>query len=83
MRTIVFCLAILLTVGVSSAQDQQVQRVLTKFERFRPSERELAMYRLDWAESLDDALQRAKRERRPVVLVVIHAQYGDIHSGHC
>jgi hypothetical protein len=83
MRTIVFCLAILLTVGVSSAQDQQVQRVLTKFERFRPSERKLAMYRLDWAESLDDALQRAKRERRPVVLVVIHAQYGDIHSGHC
>ena len=83
MRQIVFCFAVLLTAGVSSAQVQQVDRVLEKFDRLRPGDRELAMYRLDWADTLDDALRRAARERRPIVLIVIHAQYGDIKSGHC
>ena len=41
------------------------------------------MYRLDWAASLEDARRRATRERRPVLLVIIHAQYGDLASGHC
>ncbi len=84
MRKIVLFLAVLLAAGVTFGQQlQQVDRVLEKFDRFRPGERELAMYRLDWADSLDDALQRAKRETRPIVLIVIHAQYGDILSGHC
>jgi hypothetical protein len=29
------------------------------------------------------AQQRARSENRPVCLVIIHARYGDITSGHC
>ncbi len=83
MRKIVFYGAVLLAASVASAQDERVDQVLAKYDDIRPSERELAMYRLDWTESLDDALRRATREARPIVLIIIHAQYGDIRSGHC
>ena len=43
----------------------------------------LSMYRLDWEESLLAAQIRGLRENRPVCLVIIHARYGDITSGHC
>jgi hypothetical protein len=82
MRIFTFCLAALLAASIASA-NEQIDRVLAKYDRIRPSEKELAMYRLDWADSLDDAQKRAAREGRPIVLIVIHAQYGDIHSGHC
>ena len=83
MRITVFCLAAVLASSIASARDEQIDRVLSKYDRIRPSERELAMYRLDWADSLDDALQRATREGRPILLIIIHAKYGDILSGHC
>ena len=83
MRKIVFYGAVLLAASVASAQDERVDQLLAKYDDIRPSERELAMYRLDWTESLDDALWRATREARPIVLIIIHAQYGDIWSGHC
>ena len=83
MRKIVFYGAVLFTASIASAQDERVDQVLAKYDDIRPSERELAMYRLDWAESLDAALRRATREARPIVLIIIHAQYGDIRSGHC
>jgi hypothetical protein len=41
------------------------------------------MYRLDWADSLTTALERSRAEKRPVMLIIIHAQYGDINAGHC
>jgi hypothetical protein len=41
------------------------------------------MYQIDWAPSLEEAQKRALREKRPVFLVIIHAQYGDLTSGHC
>jgi len=41
------------------------------------------MYRLDWVDSLADAQDLALLDNRPVCLVVIHARYGDITSGHC
>lgn len=65
------------------AQDSTARRILKDYETTRPSERDLAMYRLDWAGSLDEALERAARESRPIFLVIIHAKYGDISSGHC
>ncbi len=83
MRKIVFCLAVLLASSIASARDEQIDRILAKYDRIRPSERELAMYRLDWADSLGDALQRATREGQPILLIIIHAKYGDILSGHC
>jgi len=65
------------------AQDIDARRILKRYESARPTDRELAMYRLDWSSSLDQALERAARESRPIFLVIIHARYGDISSGHC
>ena len=74
MRSIAFFLFAVLAASIASAQDGLIDRVLAKYDSIRPSERELAMYRLDWANSLSDAQQRAGREGRPIVLIIIHAQ---------
>jgi hypothetical protein len=65
------------------AQDREVKSVLDLYEDFRPQADDLAMYQIDWAPSLEEAQKRALREKRPVFLVIIHAQYGDLTSGHC
>jgi hypothetical protein len=41
------------------------------------------MYRLDWVGTLEQALVLSKADRRPILLVIIHARYGDIVRGHC
>ncbi len=69
--------------SISVAQDENAKQILARFDALRPSANELAMYRLDWVDSLDEALQRAAAEGRPVFLVVIHVKYGDVASGHC
>ena len=74
---------ILLAAAPASAQDSSVKSVLDRYEDFRPQADDLAMYRIDWAPSLEEAQKRARREKRPVFLVIIHAQYGDLTSGHC
>lgn len=84
MLRISLCLVSLLAaISISVAQDEDAKQILARFDAVRPDANELAMYRLDWAESLDNALQRAAAESRPVFLVVIHAKYGDVTSGHC
>ena len=65
------------------AQNNQAQRVLDRYEQIRPSDEELVMYRLDWAQSFEEAKERARREKKPIFLIRIHAQYGDLYSGHC
>ena len=78
------CLVSLLTItSLSFAQDEAAKQLLARFADMRPTTSELGMYRLDWAGSLDEALQRAAEEHRPVFLIVIHAKYGDVSSGHC
>jgi hypothetical protein len=67
----------------AAAQTEDAQLVLDRYQVIRPSDDELAMYRLDWAPSLEAALKRSAIEKRPVALVIIHAQYGDLSSGHC
>ena len=69
--------------GFVIAEDADVKRVLARYQAIRPSAKDLGMYRLDWADSLDVALKRAVKENRPVCLIIIHAKYGDIASGHC
>ena len=65
------------------AEDAGVKRILARYQAIRPAAKDLGMYRLDWADSLDVALKRATKENRPVCLIIIHAKYGDIASGHC
>ena len=69
--------------GFALAEDSAAKRILAGHQALRPAVKDLAMYRLDWAASLDDALKRAAKESRPVYLIIIHAKYGDIRSGHC
>ncbi len=86
LRVSFVLIMVAIAAGISSAQDTQDKdpsRMLSRYDANRPSDRELAMYRLDWAPSLEEALNRAAREQRPIFLVIIHAQYGDIASGHC
>lgn len=75
--------ALLLSASFCTAQNAQAKDIFSRYGDLRPSELELAMYQLDWAESLEVALERAAKESRPVLLIIIHAQYGDIFSGHC
>lgn len=65
------------------AQSREAQSVLERFQAFRPDAESLAMYQLDWASSFEEAQERAAKERRPILLVIIHAKYGDLSSGHC
>ena len=84
MKRILSILALLLlTPTLALAQDSAVKSVLERYADFRPQADDLAMYQIDWAPSLEEAQKRARREKRPVFLVIIHAQYGDLASGHC
>ena len=85
MRQIKLLLILTATLAVQPAwaQNAEVRQVLRAYEKMRPGEDALSMYRLDWEESLLMAQVRAVRENRPVCLVIIHARYGDITSGHC
>ena len=74
---------ILLAASFAPVQDSAVKSVLDRYTDFRPAAKDLAMYQIDWAPSLEEAQKRARREKRPVFLVIIHAQYGDLTSGHC
>ena len=76
-------LSLLVPAGLAPAQDAEVKRIEARYNELRPKAGELGMYQLDWASSLDEALERAAKEDRPILLVIIHAQYGDIFSGHC
>ena len=70
-------------VGSSRAQDDEAKSIVERFAAVRPGPKDLAVYGLDWAASLEEARNRSTREKRPVLLVIIHAQYGDLRSGHC
>ena len=84
MKTFFSSLALLLlAASFAPAQDSAVKSVLDRYADFRPAAKDLAMYQLDWAPSLAEAQKRALQEKRPVFLVIIHAQYGDLTSGHC
>ncbi len=73
----------LVVASMGLAEDRNAQRILDRYDVLRPKAKDLAMYRLDWAESLDVAMKRAAKENRPVCLVIIFAKYGDMASGHC
>ena len=83
MRPILCGLLTLVTTAATLADESSVAPLAAKYRAIRPSDDKLAVYRLDWAESLSIAQERARSENRPVCLAVIHARYGDLTSGHC
>ena len=82
-RSLFIAFLFLVVASMGLAEDRNAQRILDRYDVLRPATRDLVMYRLDWATSLDVALKRATRENRPVCLVIIFAKYGDMASGHC
>jgi len=82
-RILVLSILLFAVAGPMRAQNEEARSVLERFDKIRPGVGDLAMYRLDWAASLDEARKRSAKERRPILLVIIHAQYGDLASGHC
>ena len=83
MRSPPACLAVILVALPAGAQSDAAQRALDLFEATRPTDDDLGMYRMNWAPTLAGALERSKVEKKPVCLVIIHAKYGDLYSGHC
>ena len=62
---------------------QDAERILEKYREVRPAEADLDVYTIDWAPGLKEARERAAKERRPVLLVVVTNSYGNLYSGHC
>lgn len=81
--TTTLSLALALSALPAAAQDDAAKQALARFQELRPTEADLAMYRLDWAGSLEEAKERAAKERRPIAVVSIFARYGDLFTGHC
>jgi hypothetical protein len=76
-------LALAWVAHVPGADQSDVRSVLDKFQSVRPSEAELALYQLDWMPTLKAAEERAAKEKRPILLVVVTNSFGDLFSGHC
>ena len=83
MRSLICAFFVLLTTAAGLADEPSVRRLLARYNAIRPDDDQLAIYRLDWVASLAEAKDLALLENRPVCLVVIHARYGNITSGHC
>ena len=66
-------------------QDGEAERVLEKFARVKPGEKDLAFFAHDWAPSLAEAKTRAAKEGRPVFLIVLGNLngYDNLYTGHC
>ncbi|HKB42698.1 MAG TPA: hypothetical protein VKD72_40085 [Gemmataceae bacterium] len=64
-------------------QDAEVQKILDKYRSFRPGDKDLAIFQLDWVPTLKDARDKAAREKRPIFLVVVTNSFGNMYTGHC
>jgi hypothetical protein len=65
--------------------DPEVSRILEAYQAGRPTDRELSLFKLDWAGSLKEAKERAAKERRPIFFVSTTQleDAGDLRGGHC
>jgi hypothetical protein len=84
-RTLLCILTALWATGPLPAQapDADVPKVLDRYRLFRPADKDLAIFQLDWAPTLKEARARAAKEQRPILLLVVTNSYGNLFSGHC
>lgn len=78
MRILLLCL-------LAAQGDPAVARVLEKVRAARPSDEALAVYRHHWEPTWEEARDRARKEKRPIFLVVNTNITGptNFYSGHC
>ena len=60
-----------------------VQRILDKYQAAVPGAKELGLFGLDWAPTLQAAKEKAAKEKRPILLMVVRNKYGNLYTGHC
>jgi hypothetical protein len=64
-------------------RDPEIDRILEKFDGVRPRDKDLAVFQLDWVQTLKEAKKKAADEKRPVFLLVVTNSFGNLHTGHC
>lgn len=69
--------------GRDAAKSADAQKILDKYQAIRPDADDLAIYGLDWMPSLRAAREKAAKEKRPILLMVVHNSYGNLYTGHC
>ena len=83
--TLVFLIAALWITSLLQAQapDGDVQKILDKYRLFHPADKDLTIFQLDWVPTLKEARERAAKEQRPILLLVVTNSYGNLLTGHC
>ena len=83
--TLAFLIAALWTTSLLQAQapDGDVQKILDKYRLFHPADKDLTIFQLDWVPTLKEARERAAKEQRPILLLVVTNSYGNLFTGHC
>jgi len=68
-----------------SPLDDALNEFSARFQAAQPSDEQQAIWKLDWEDNLTTALDRAKRERRPILFVHVTNITGpsNFGSGHC
>lgn len=77
----ILALAAMLVLGQN--QDSEVRKILERFEALRATDKELALFRLDWVPTLREAKEKAAREGRPIFLLTVENEHGALYGGHC
>jgi hypothetical protein len=75
--------AMVCVAGAQAADQHDVQSVLEKYGAVRPKDADLAIYQLDWSPTLKATKEKAAKEERPILLVVVLNSFGNVCSGHC
>lgn len=75
----------LFAVALLAAEAAPGDDILAAYEAARPSDREMGVFRLDWADSFKHAKARAAKEKRPIFLVCTTQlkEAGNLREGHC
>lgn len=71
----------MMTLLLTFALQSDADRILKAYEAAKPAEKDLLIYKLDWAPTLDDAKTRG----RPIFLVCGEQleDAGSFYTGHC
>ncbi len=75
----------LVVAWLTLAQDPEVARIRKEFEAARPTEKELAVFQLDWEPDFAKAKERSRKERRPFLFIWNSNISGpdSLYTGHC
>ena len=83
--TITLLAALAWTQAAGATVDEELTAFSQRFQAAQPSDRQQAIWKLDWEDHLATALARAKIERRPVLFIHVTNITGpsNFGTGHC